>query len=74
MQSDWLFAFLNAPKTGQIRPWLEVHMPTFGFTERELNDLTRYFASLDRAAYPFLIADSPASRPSGRRARRSSSC
>ena len=57
VQSDWLFAFLKAPKTGQIRPWLEVHMPTFGFTERELNDLTRYFASLDRATYPFLSAD-----------------
>ena len=57
VQSDWLFAFLQAPKTGQIRPWLEVHMPTFGFTDQELNDLTRYFASLDRAEYPFLIAD-----------------
>jgi mono/diheme cytochrome c family protein len=57
VQSDWLFAFLKAPKTGQIRPWLEVHMPTFGFSERELNDLTKYFATLDRATYPFLLAD-----------------
>jgi mono/diheme cytochrome c family protein len=57
VQSDWLFSFLKAPKTGQIRPWLEVHMPTFGFTETELNDLTRYFANLDRASYPFLNAD-----------------
>jgi mono/diheme cytochrome c family protein len=57
VQSDWLFAFLKAPKTGQIRPWLEVHMPTFGFSERELNDLTKYFAALDRATYPFLSAD-----------------
>jgi cytochrome c2 len=60
VQSDWLFSFLRAPKTGQIRPWLEVHMPTFDFTDKELNDLTQYFASLDRAAYPFLIADGPA--------------
>lgn len=57
VQSDWLFAFLKAPKTGQIRPWLEVHMPTFGFTDQELNDLTRYFAFLDRASYPFLTAE-----------------
>jgi mono/diheme cytochrome c family protein len=56
VQSDWLFSFLRAPKTGQIRPWLEVHMPTFDFSDRELNDLTSYFASLDRAAYPFLVA------------------
>ncbi|HEY3169476.1 MAG TPA: c-type cytochrome, partial [Thermoanaerobaculia bacterium] len=57
VQSDWLFSFLKAPKTGQIRPWLEVHMPTFGFTAAELNDLTRYFASLDRSSYPFLARD-----------------
>ena len=57
VQSDWLFGFLKAPKTGQIRPWLDVHMPTFGFSERELNDLTKYFAALDRATYPFLSAD-----------------
>jgi cbb3-type cytochrome oxidase cytochrome c subunit len=60
VQSGWLFSFLKAPKTGQIRPWLEVHMPTFGFTEPELNDLTRYFAALDRAQYPFLTEDHPA--------------
>jgi len=59
VQSGWLFSFLKAPKTGQIRPWLEVHMPTFGFTEAELNDLTRYFAYLDRAQYPFLAEDHP---------------
>jgi cytochrome c2 len=59
VQSDWLFAFLRAPKTGQIRPWLEAHMPTFGFTEAELNDLTKYFAALDRAQYPFLAAGYP---------------
>ncbi len=57
VQSDWFFAFLKAPKTGQIRPWLEAHMPTFGFTAEELNDLTRYFAALDRARYPFDTAD-----------------
>ncbi len=57
VQSDWLFSFLKAPKTGQIRPWLEVHMPTFGFTDKDLNDLTRYFAFLERAAYPFLTSD-----------------
>jgi len=60
VQSDWLFSFLRAPKTGQIRPWLEVHMPTFDFSDKELNDLTSYFASLDRAAYPFLIASDSA--------------
>ena len=73
VQSDWLFSFLKAPKTGQIRPWLEVHMPTFGFTDQELNDLTRYFASLDRAQYPFLVAGYATTRRAGRPARRRSS-
>ena len=70
VQSDWLFSFLRAPKTGQIRPWLEAHMPTFGFTDQELNDLTHYFASLDKAAYPFLIGDyatSPSSWAAGKK-------
>jgi len=70
VQSEWLFSFLDAPKTGQIRPWLEVHMPTFGFTDRELNDLTHYFASLDRASYPFLMpggAPSQASWAAGKK-------
>jgi mono/diheme cytochrome c family protein len=70
VQSDWLFAFLQAPKTGQIRPWLEVHMPTFGFTDQELNDLTLYFASLDRSPYPFLVQDyatDPASWAAGKK-------
>ncbi len=57
VQSDWLFSFLKVPKTGEIRPWLEVHMPTFGFTDKDLNDLTRYFAFLDRATYPFLTPE-----------------
>ncbi len=70
VQSDWLFGFLRAPKTGEIRPWLEVHMPTFGFTDAELNDLTHYFAALDRASYPFLVADaatSPSSWAAGKK-------
>ncbi len=53
VQSDWLFGFLNAPKNGQIRPWLRARMPTFNFTTEELNSLTGYFASLDKAQYPF---------------------
>jgi cbb3-type cytochrome oxidase cytochrome c subunit len=57
VQSDWFNAFLASPKTGQIRPWLDAHMPTFGFTPEELNDLTRYFATLDKARYPFDAAD-----------------
>ncbi|HKB72268.1 MAG TPA: c-type cytochrome [Thermoanaerobaculia bacterium] len=58
VQSDWLFEFLNRPQTGQIRPWLQVHMPTFGFTDAQLNDLTKYFAALSKASYPFVLPQS----------------
>src|SRR5664279_6477763 len=47
VQSDWLFSFLHAPRSGQIRPWLKVRMPTFEFNPDQLNGLTSYFASLD---------------------------
>jgi len=51
VHSDWLHGFLDDPST-PIRPWLEIRMPTFDFTDEELNKLTRYFASLDRVQYP----------------------
>jgi cytochrome c2 len=53
VQSDWLFSFLSSPKSGQIRPWLKVRMPTFEFGEDQLNALTSYFAALEKARYPF---------------------
>lgn len=51
-QPDWLYGFLRDPSE-QLRPWLNVRMPTFDFTDQELNDLTAYFAALDEAPYPF---------------------
>ncbi len=52
VQSHWLHEFLRDP-SDKVRPWLEVRMPTFGFTELQLNTLTHYFASLDLVPYPF---------------------
>ena len=52
VQSHWLHEFLRDP-SDPVRPWLEIRMPTFGFTELELNTLTHYFASLDLVPYPF---------------------
>jgi len=53
VRTPWLHDFLNDP-SNKIRPWLEIRMPTFEFTEEQLNTLTRYFASLDRVEYPFV--------------------
>jgi cytochrome c2 len=52
VQSDWLHGFLSDP-SNKVRPWLTVRMPTFEFTEEQLNTLTRGFASLDKVPYPY---------------------
>jgi mono/diheme cytochrome c family protein len=52
VQSHWLHEFLRDPSS-KVRPWLEIRMPTYGFTELELNTLTHYFASMDLVPYPF---------------------
>src|SRR6185503_5168279 len=46
VQTDWLHGFLTDP-SNKIRPWLTVRMPTFEFTEDQINTVTRYFAALD---------------------------
>jgi len=50
-QPDWLFTFLADPVLGEgrgarnhLRPWLKARMPTFHFSQEELNDLVAYFA------------------------------
>lgn len=46
-QSEWLFGFLKKPVTGQIRPWLQVRMPTFELSDQEANEIVGYFKALD---------------------------
>lgn len=58
VKTNWLFEFLHQPS--EIRPWLAVRMPTFGFSASELNDLTRYFSALDGEEFPFVERIEPA--------------
>jgi cbb3-type cytochrome oxidase cytochrome c subunit/cytochrome c551/c552 len=51
---DWLFQFLKEPKTGEIRPWLHVRMPTFGLSDAEANILVKYFALEGRTQFPYV--------------------
>jgi cytochrome c2 len=53
VQPDWFFGFLKAPQTGEIRPWLKVRMPTFGFSDSEANVLVKYFALEGRTQFPY---------------------
>ena len=51
VQTPWLHDFLKDPSR-KIRPWLDLRMPTFEFTEDELNTLTRFFAAHGRRDLP----------------------
>jgi cytochrome c2 len=51
VHTEWLHDFLQDPSR-EVRPWFELRMPTFEFTEEQLNTLTRYFAAQDRVPYP----------------------
>ena len=45
VRSDWLFEYLHDPSRMQMRPWLTVRMPTFGFDDGQVNTLVEYFAA-----------------------------
>lgn len=52
VRTPWLHGFLKDP-SNKIRPWLELRMPTFDFSEEQANTLTHFFAALDGAPFPF---------------------
>ena len=45
VQSPWLFNFLKDPTVMTMRPWLNVRMPTFHFSDREATTLVQGFAA-----------------------------
>ncbi len=49
-QSVFLFNFLKDPTVMKIRPWMNVRMPTFHFTDEEANTLVTYFAEEGKGA------------------------
>jgi len=52
VHSDWLHGFLEDP-SNKIRPWFDLRMPTFHFSQDELNAITRAFAAKDKVPYPY---------------------
>jgi cytochrome c2 len=52
VHTDWLHDFLRDP-SDEIRPWLDIRMPTFEFTETQLNEISRNFAAQDGVPYPY---------------------
>ncbi len=52
VHTPWLHGFLADP-SNEIRPWLEIRMPSFEFSEEQLNTISQYFAAMDKVAYPY---------------------
>ncbi len=48
-QSPFLYNFLKDPTVMHIRPWVNVRMPTFHFTDKEANTLVAFFAAEGKA-------------------------
>ena len=55
VQSPWFFAFLKAPVP--LRPWLDIRMPTFGFSDDHANQLVSYFNGLSKVEIPYTYVD-----------------
>lgn len=55
VQSNWFFSFLKAPVP--IRPWLDIRMPTFGFSDDHANQLISYFNGLSKVEIPYAYID-----------------
>lgn len=53
IRSEWLAKFIRDPSAIHPRPWLKVRMPTFGFSDTQVNTLVKYLAYLDNAPFPF---------------------
>jgi len=50
-QGSFLFSFVKAPI--KLRPWLDVVMPTFGFSDTEATALAGYFAGMSGVPFPY---------------------
>lgn len=55
VQPEWLFDYLHDPASETMRPWLTVRMPTFDFSDDEINTALTYFTERDHRE-PFISA------------------
>ncbi|HKF66088.1 MAG TPA: c-type cytochrome, partial [Vicinamibacterales bacterium] len=64
VQQDWLYAFLRGPI--QIRPWLDVRMPTFGLDDAQLNGVIHYFGAISNNLEAFRTYATVKEDPAGK--------
>ncbi len=63
---EWMLRFLKNPALSDkdtnrngVRSYLQVHMPTFSFSENELGKLVRFFQALSRQPSPYIPEEVP---------------
>jgi hypothetical protein len=66
VEPEWLLHFLTNPALNDkdanrngVRPYLQVRMPTFSFSENELGKLVRFFQALARQPFPYIPDHAP---------------
>ncbi len=66
VEPQWLLHFLTNPALNTtdinrngVRPYLQVRMPTFSFSENELGKLVRFFQALARQPFPYIPDETP---------------
>jgi len=64
VQQDWLYAFIKGPI--QIRPWLDVRMPTFGLDDANVNGVIHYFGAISNNNEPFRTYQAAKEDPAGK--------
>jgi mono/diheme cytochrome c family protein len=55
VQPDWFYGFLKSPVP--LRPWLQLRMPTFHFSDVEARTVVDYFAALAKLNLPYVYID-----------------
>lgn len=59
VRPEWMFAFLKDPSRKKVRPWIDVRMPTFDFTDEQANALIQYFSGLNGVRSDFYAPTVP---------------
>jgi mono/diheme cytochrome c family protein len=55
VQPDWFYGFIKKPIP--LRPWLQLRMPTFGFSDEEARSVVDYFTALAKLSVPYMYVD-----------------
>lgn len=76
-QPEWLRSFFKDPGADRPRWWMDTRMPTFGFTERDITVIGKYFAQMDKVDWGWIdttVESTPASLAAGKQLFEEMSC